>query len=197
MDGTMAITYVGEKHFSTRLTSAGFGSLFRRLKIGEEDISIAGPADIEEPFRAMLVHSKDMTPTLESMTGGPVGLTVLCCERRHNVLFRQVLLLATVGSGKPLAFGNIRILLDNLPTHARLLVLDGVVPFGAILQQECVQHKNASAAFFRVRLNRCLAKWLSSDCGRIAYGRYRTMIASTGVILSQVMEILSPSIFAH
>src|SRR5712691_7766245 len=45
-----------------------------------------------EPFKSLLVHANDMTPTLESFHGRSVHLRVLGRERRGDDYFREVVL---------------------------------------------------------------------------------------------------------
>jgi chorismate-pyruvate lyase len=193
----MEAIYANEKHVSRRLPATGLRSLFGRLEMQEDDISFVRPQNIEEPFRAMLVHSNDMTPTIEDFAQCHVQLAVLHYEIQNHVLFRQVLLLAQEHFDKPLVFGNIKIRLDNLTDEARLLVLEGTLPFGAILRQERIPHWNNPAALFRVRLNQELSTYFGAEYGDITYGRYRQMVSTNHVVLSQVMEILSPAVRVH
>lgn len=193
MEGrAMSTPCVNEKWSWMRVVPAGFGSLFYRLEMQERDICIVEPDDIEEPFRTMLVHSQDMTPTLEHSAGSRIGLVVLCREISGNVLLRQVLLLAEELDRTPLVLGNIEIGLNHLPEHARELVMDGVIPFGAILRQEQIDHWNSPGEFFRLRLSAPLSKHFDAAFGQITYGRSRIITDRNEAILAQVMEILSP-----
>src|SRR5438034_1010750 len=52
---------------------------------------IAGEA-MPEPYRSLLVHNRDMTPTLEQFHGGTVHLRVLRREERGDFYLREVVL---------------------------------------------------------------------------------------------------------
>src|SRR3954470_4498490 len=59
---------------------------------------------IPEPYRSLLVHESDMTPTLENHHGGGIHLKILHREQRDDFYFREVALLLR-GSEKPVEFG--------------------------------------------------------------------------------------------
>src|SRR5438067_1109299 len=63
---------------------------------------------VPEPYRTLLVHENDMTPTLEQFHGASVHLRVLGRERRRNEYQREVVL-QLEGSEQPVEFGVIRI----------------------------------------------------------------------------------------
>src|SRR5438552_902278 len=110
-----------------------------RLKDGE----------VPRPYKALLVHSQDMTPTLENFYRQPLGLTVLSRERHNDSYYREVILTVENGA-RPVAYGAIRIHLDHLPPAVRQRVLEEHRPFGNILQGESLPHISWPQAFFRV-----------------------------------------------
>jgi hypothetical protein len=48
--------------------------------------------EMPEPYRQLLVHSRDMTPTLETFHGHKLAITVLSREREQDAYLREVLL---------------------------------------------------------------------------------------------------------
>ena len=52
---------------------------------------LEGPS-VPEPYRGLLVHSSDMTPTLEGFYGQPMRLNVLTREHHAGFYHREVLL---------------------------------------------------------------------------------------------------------
>src|ERR1051326_5236694 len=48
--------------------------------------------EVPEPYKSLLVHEKDMTPTLEEFHHGGIHLKILRAERRDDFYFRQVAL---------------------------------------------------------------------------------------------------------
>jgi|ERR1700761_689737 len=169
-----------------------FATFLCSLKISEHDIFAVRPDEIDEPFNTLLVHSRNMTPTLEQFVGCRIKLAVLRSEHRRDVLLRQVLLLMENFRRTPLVLGNIKINLNNLPESARALVLDGVIPFGTILREEQIEHQNEPAGFFGVRLSEPLSNYFGAHSAQVTYGRYRNISAGNKATLAQVMEILSP-----
>src|SRR5262245_36535541 len=82
---------------------------------------------IPEPYRALLVHEDDMTPTLEAAHRQRIHLQLLSRKVEDEVLLRQVVLVRD-SDDKPVEFGAIRIQLTYLPPDARKLVLESRFP---------------------------------------------------------------------
>src|SRR5436190_15632 len=74
-----------------------------------------------EPYRALLVHGNDMTPTLEKHHAGEIHLRILGREERGDFYFREVVLQLD-GTDKPVEFGAIKISLALFPPRARHLI---------------------------------------------------------------------------
>jgi len=70
--------------------------------------------DIPEPYRGLLVHDRDMTPTLERAHGGRIELRVLQHALRENLLSRQIVL-ALNGGEKAVVFGASRFTWNAFP----------------------------------------------------------------------------------
>src|SRR5947209_20447537 len=80
-------------------------------------VRIAG-SDMPEPYRTLLVHERDMTPTLEDACGRSIELRVLKYALRGGVLSRQIDLIAE-GGGKAVLFGAIKSYAQHFPPAAR------------------------------------------------------------------------------
>src|SRR5437867_8564060 len=63
---------------------------------------------VPEPYRTLLVHLHDMTPTLEQFHGRSIHLQVLRREQRDDFYFREVVLVLD-GTELPVEFGAIKI----------------------------------------------------------------------------------------
>src|SRR5467141_742102 len=87
--------------------------------------------DVPEPYRTLLVHEREMTPTLESAYNCSVVLRVRKYALRHNVLSREVVLIG--GAATAVAFCAIKIYLEHFPSEAKRLVLERTRPLGTIL----------------------------------------------------------------
>src|SRR2546423_14144336 len=51
-----------------------------------------GGEEIPQPYRGLLVHEDDMTPTLEKYHGAEIHLRILGREQREDFYFREVVL---------------------------------------------------------------------------------------------------------
>ena len=95
---------------------------------------------VPEPYRGLLVHSSDMTPTLEGFYGQPMRLTVLTREHHADFYHREVLLKTAVDS-RPGGIWRYPDLLEAFASeHARARVLAEERPLGNILQTESIAH---------------------------------------------------------
>src|SRR3954470_18412942 len=73
---------------------------------------------VPQPYRKLLVHEGDMTPTLEEFYGSSIHVEVLQREQRDNSYLRQVVLITDRGE-KRVEFGAIKIFLSLFPRAAR------------------------------------------------------------------------------
>src|SRR2546421_9328420 len=109
---------------------------------------IAGD-QMPEPYRSLLVHEEDMTPTLEKFHGADIHLKILNREQRGDFYFREVALLLD-GSDVPVEFGANKVSLALFPPKARQLILGERLPLGRILKDCDIAHMTYAKAFFRV-----------------------------------------------
>jgi chorismate-pyruvate lyase len=148
--------------------------------------------DVPEPYRSLLVHSSDMTPTLEGFYHRPMDLTVLSRETANEEYFREVVL-KVADEGRPVEYGVIRICLSHLPGPARQRVLQAQRPLGSILQTEGIPHISWPQAFFRVRSDAHTSAVLRlRECCDL-YGRRNVLLDGSRRLLAEVIEILAPS----
>lgn len=144
-----------------------------------------------QPYRKLLVHSRDMTPTLEGFYGQPLGLTVLTREldRDSTTYTREVVL---TSGARPVEYGAIRILLDELPSRAQRMILKEDRPLGGILQAERIAHFGWPQAFFRVRPDLRMLEHLGIEESPELYGRRNVLLNASRRLLADVIEILAP-----
>ena len=148
--------------------------------------------DMPEPYRRLLVHDRDMTPTLEAAYDRKMNLRVLKYALDHEVFSRQILLLPE-GSDSPVVFGAIKIYLDEFPTGARNLVLERKLPLGTILESQAIKHFSKPDAFFSVDADPSICHALGIIGPVKLYGRRNVLGNATGRKLAQVLEILPPA----
>jgi chorismate-pyruvate lyase len=148
--------------------------------------------DMPVPYRSLLVHDRDMTPTLEDAYGSGIRLRVLEYQLRDNVVSRQVALIAE-GREKPVAFGAIKIDLENFPARARRLILKLKQPLGAILRTQGVAHVSRPDVFVQVESDALINDALQLEGVHQLFGRRNVILDAEARILAQVVEILPPS----
>src|SRR5262249_966101 len=82
---------------------------------------------VPEPYRQLLVHNNDMTPTLEAFHGERIHLRVLARRLEGDAYLRQVLLILN-GGIMSVEFGAIVIHLQHFPPAAREAIVEGFRP---------------------------------------------------------------------
>ena len=149
--------------------------------------------EMPEPYKALLVHDNDMTPTLEDHHGEGMYLYVLDQDRDSTTCARQVVLLGEK-SEKPAEFGAIYINLEPLPAQARALVSQGHKPLGGILAEYDIPHKGSPKSYCKVQADETIRKALQLDpAGEyMLYGRRNQLLTPEGGLLAEVVEILPP-----
>jgi chorismate-pyruvate lyase len=150
--------------------------------------SIEGHA-VPEPYRSLLVHERDMTPTLIDAYQSNLRLRVLRREWRDDVYSRQI---ALEVDDLAVAFGAIKIYLDHFPPQARDLVLEGKRPLGAILQSEVIEHRSRPEAYFQVTSDAVINEALRLPAETVLYGRRNVLWNRSKHPLAKVIEILPP-----
>jgi len=148
-------------------------------------------AEVPPPYRTLLVHSADMTPTLAGFYGQALGLRVLSRERQGDSYKREVILWLAEDE-RPVEYGAIRIRLDRLPPPARRLVLEEQRPLGAILQDEAIPHLSWPQAFFRLKADAHAGAALGLRRAGFLYGRRNVLLDGSRRLLAEVIEVLAP-----
>jgi chorismate-pyruvate lyase len=152
--------------------------------------------EMPEPYRHLLVHDRDMTPTLEAAYDRKMNLRVLKYSLDEEVFSRQILLIPE-GAESPVVFGAIKIYLDEFPTAARELVLERRLPLGTILESQAIKHFSKPDAFFEVEADASMCQVLNITGPARLYGRRNVLGNATGRKLAQVLEILPPAKGLH
>ena len=105
---------------------------------------------VPEPYQSLLVHTNDMTPTLESFHGRQLHLRVLHRQLREDFYFREVVLVLDE-TEVAVEFGAIKINLSLFPPPARREILEEREPLGHILAHHKVAHACRPKAFLRIQ----------------------------------------------
>lgn len=151
------------------------------------------PAEaVPEPFHTLLVHDRDMTPTLEAYYHSDIHIEVWSRTRRDSFYSREVVLRLDRDQ-RPVEFGANRIDLSLFEPAVRRLILDDYLPLGHILKMLEVPHWGRPTAFLRVESDPLINRAFGLRDRRVLYGRRNTIRDPQGRALSDVVEILPPS----
>ena len=146
---------------------------------------------IPEPYRALLVHENDMTPTLEKYHRANIHLRILGRDRRGDSYFREVVLQLD-GNDKPVEFGANKVSLALFPPRARQVILEERIPLGTILRQCEIRHHTVAKAFFRLQADDFIRQALNLHESAVLYGRRANILDPQKRPLSEIVEILPP-----
>ena len=171
--------------------AALLGHFYDRLGVALPRLAKLDGSEVPEPYRRLLVHSNDMTPTLERFYRRRLGLRVLRSEPGEEVYRREVVLQLS-GSHRPVSYGAIGIHLRHLPESARPIVLEERLPFGRILQSETIAHLSWPQAFFRLDADAHIGRLLEVPGDPVLYGRRNVLVDGQRRLLAEVLEILAP-----
>jgi len=147
--------------------------------------------EVPEPYKTLLVHQNDMTPTLEKFHGRDIHLRVIGRRRKGNKYYREVVLL-TDGENKPVEFGAIKINLDRFSPERREEILEEKRPLGHILNERGVPHASRPKAFLRVASDKLINSVLDLTGAHVLYGRRNTLFDPENHPLAEIVEILPP-----
>jgi chorismate-pyruvate lyase len=151
-------------------------------------VQVDGEA-VPEPYKRLLVHQNDMTPTLETFHRGRLHLQVLGRRHKDDSYFREVILLLD-GTNQPVEFGAIKINLALFPPAAREQILKEELPLGHILEECKVAHTSRPSAFLRLASDRLISDVLKLSGAQMLYGRRNTLFDPQGRSLAEIVEIL-------
>jgi len=147
------------------------------------------PDQMPEPYRTLLVHHNDMTPTLERFHAGDIYIHALSSERRQNEYFREVVLHRSEDD-LPVEFGANRMDLSLFSPEARWMILQEKVPLGRILKDHHIQHTTRVLGFFRLEPDALILSALKISTRVPLYGRQARLCDPQDRPLSQVVEVL-------
>jgi len=162
--------------------------VYAQAGIAPPSTKAIAPARIPVPYRALLVHERDMTLTLEAHFGGRVALRALSTFRQKDSYFRRVLLVKEY-SGRPVEMGAIRIDLRAFSPRIRKQILDNRIPLGRLLRDGGVDYRSRPQVFLAVTPNSEMMGvfWMREP--RTLYGR-QTEVTLHGRKIGDIVEIL-------
>lgn len=144
-----------------------------------------------QPYRDLLVHDDDMTPTLERYHSDGLHLRVISRREEAGSLFREVVLVRDADE-QPVEFGAIRIEVEKFPELTREVIRACRQPLGSIMAEYGVEHSGHPSAYFQVVpddvIRQALGQPASGDL--VLYGRHNVHVSPDGQPLAHVVEIL-------
>jgi chorismate-pyruvate lyase len=146
-----------------------------------------------EPYRSLLVHMNDMTPTLEEFYQDQIHIKALSRNQRNGFYFREVVL-ELDATGQSVEFGAIKIMLDLFPAAARQLILAEREPLGHILASCKVVHSSRPKAYLKIQSDDLINRALKLEGEPTLYGRRNTLFDPQNRPLAEIVEILPPAI---
>lgn len=168
------------------------GLFYSRADIPFPHITRLKGEEIPEPYHSLLVHSRDMTPTLEQFYRRTLGITVLQRLLEERTYLREVTL-NLEGDNRPVEYGAIRIFLSHFPIRAQTLIREERCPLGKILELEGIPHVGWPQAFFRVAPDAHMASMLRLESPCPLYGRRNVLLDGERQLLAEVLEVLTPT----
>ena len=152
------------------------------------------PGDaVPEPYKSLLVHHNDMTPTLEKFHQSRIHLEILKSDQRGGFYFREVVLRLDHDE-KPVEFGANKVFLGMFPEEAQELILLEQVPLGTILKDCGVRHQTEAKYFLRIEPDETICRALELETPVPLYGRKAVISDAKGRPLSEIVEILPPAV---
>jgi chorismate-pyruvate lyase len=144
---------------------------------------------VPEPYKTLLVHRNDMTPTLERFHERSIHLQVLGRRRTHDSYFREVVLRLDE-TDEPVEFGAIKINLALFAPAARDQILQERLPLGHILQEYKIPHTSRPSAYLRLASDKLINEVLGMTGAHVLYGRRNTLLDPQERPLAEIVEIL-------
>ena len=144
---------------------------------------------VPEPFKTLLVHLNDMTPTLEKFYQKNIHLQVLGSRHKEDGYFREVVLRLD-GTNEAVEFGAIKINLSLFTPEAREQILKEHLPLGHILGEYKIPHTSRPSGYLRIASDKLINDVLGLTGAQVLYGRRNTLFDPSHRPLAEIVEIL-------
>jgi chorismate-pyruvate lyase len=164
---------------------------YKRAKLPMPELTPISGEEVPEPYKTLLVHQNDMTPTLEQHHDSRIHLEVLSHDRRGDFYYREVALRLDHDE-RPVEFGANKMFIGRFSDAAQEQIVLDQVPLGRILKECNVRHQTQARQFFRVMPDELIMKALDLETPVALYGRKAVISDHQGLTLSEIVEILPP-----
>jgi hypothetical protein len=155
------------------------------------NISAVNGADVPQPYRTLLVHETDMTPTLEKFHDDEIHLRVIFSEKRDGAYYRESILLLDK-TNKSVEFGAIKINVYLFPAAAQKAILEEHMPLGTVLREFKIKHTSRPKAYLKIQADDFVNQALGLSGKHTLYGRRNTLFDNQQRPLAEIVEILPP-----
>lgn len=169
-----------------------FHYFYEKAGLDLPDFRFLSGDEVPYPYRSLLVHTNDMTPTLAAFHHSRLYLEVHAHEANEDFVMRLVSLRA-VATDASVEYGAIAIQLGGLPPELAAEVVAGRKPLGALLGEYGVEHIGSPLAYFAVPADERIAQALGQQPGEILYGRCNQLLDREGMVFADIVEILPRS----
>ena len=149
-------------------------------------------ADLAEPYRRLLVHTRDMTSVLQDFHSQKIHLENVDLVRETDHVLRRVALFGE--DGRPVEFGAIDIWLPPFTDQAQRDILACHMPFGAILNRYEIGYTSSPRSFFEIESIGFIGEALALESPARLYGRTNVLRSEHGQVMARVVEILPPTL---
>jgi len=143
---------------------------------------------VPQPYRDLLVHHREMTPTLEAFHGDTLRLEVLRVAASPPWNYLREVVLFTSRGGRAVIHGVIEVYLDRFNAEEAAAIRGGKEPFGRILMHSGRQTFGEPIGYFRYDGAFPFADLPAGIC----YGRYNRLLDSEEEALATIVEIMAP-----
>lgn len=160
----------------------------RGSRIGLDQLQWLDAGWVPQPYRDLLVHRREMTPTLEAFHRDTLRLEVLRAAELPPGLYLREVLLFTSRWRRPVIYGVIEVYLDRFDAEESAAIRGGTVPFGRILIRSGRRTLSDPIGFFRYD-----GAFPFSDLpAGICYGRYNRLLDAEEMPIATIVEIMAP-----
>ena len=149
-------------------------------------------AELPEPYRRLLVHTRDMTSVLQEFHAQKIHLENVELVRETDHVLRRVALFGE--DGCPVEFGAIDIWLPHFTDTVQRDILACRMPSGAILNRDEIGYTSSPRRFFEIESTGFIGEALRLKSPARLYGRTNVLRSDHGQVMARVVEILPPAL---
>jgi chorismate-pyruvate lyase len=142
-----------------------------------------------EPYRRLLVHNFNMTPTLEHHHSGTIHIEPIHMVIADEETTREIVLRMDRDE-KPVEYGASRIFFPAVTGQARRMIKEAKIPLGTVLRICDCRHTVHSSGYFRIRPSDFFLQVFDMQHKSSLFGRRTTLVALDGQTIAEVCEVL-------